>query len=182
MRYYHVLCELLKTHRGSADRIDAAEIGVAHGRTSRILLKTFPTLRLVMVDPWDAARTRRYDETFHSSKPRTKEKLEAAYKITLRRTQRFADRRQILRYTSLEAAKLFEPMSFDMVFLDDDHTYEGVREGLAAWGPKLRPGGIFCGHDYGGPNTGVSEAVTDWAGTTHRLIHLEDGMVWWTRM
>ena len=35
------------------------------------------------------------------------------------------------------------------IFIDGDHSYEAVRADLAAWEPKLVPGGILAGHDFG---------------------------------
>jgi GR25 family glycosyltransferase involved in LPS biosynthesis len=52
------------------------------------------------------------------------------------------------RCTSLAAAAQFDDGSLDFVFLDARHTFEDVRQDLAAWWPKLRPGGLFAGHDY----------------------------------
>ena len=49
---------------------------------------------------------------------------------------------------STEAAKQVEDGSFDLVFIDADHSYKCVREDIAAWRPKVRRGGgILCGHD-----------------------------------
>lgn len=46
----------------------------------------------------------------------------------------------------------------DMVFLDGDHEYEGVKADIEAWLPKCRK--LLCGHDYGHPDfPGVAEAV-----------------------
>ncbi len=52
------------------------------------------------------------------------------------------------RCTSLAAAPQFADGSLDFVFLDARHTFEDVKQDLAAWWPKLRPGGLFAGHDY----------------------------------
>lgn len=52
------------------------------------------------------------------------------------------------RCASLDAAFEFADGSLDFVFLDARHTFEDVRRDLAAWWPKLRPGGLFAGHDY----------------------------------
>ena len=40
-----------------------------------------------------------------------------------------------------------EAGSVDIVFLDGDHTYEGVSRDVARWAPALRPGGILLLHD-----------------------------------
>lgn len=36
---------------------------------------------------------------------------------------------------------------FDFVFIDGDHTYEGVRADWLAWSPLVRPGGLVAFHD-----------------------------------
>lgn len=48
---------------------------------------------------------------------------------------------------SLEASKEFEDNSIDFLFLDADHRYEPFKQDLEAWFPKIKKGGIICGHD-----------------------------------
>jgi hypothetical protein len=64
-----------------------------------------------------------------------------------------------IKMTSVEAAALYEDASLDFVFIDADHTYEGVKQDIIAWLPKLKNGGILAGHDYG--RSSVSQAVND---------------------
>ncbi len=52
------------------------------------------------------------------------------------------------RLPSPDAAGEFQDSSLDFVFLDARHTYDAARADLAAWWAKLRPGGLFAGHDY----------------------------------
>lgn len=54
-----------------------------------------------------------------------------------------------IRSDSREAAKLFEDGSLDFVFLDGDHSYDGLKADIEAWFPKMKPNdSIFAGHDY----------------------------------
>jgi predicted O-methyltransferase YrrM len=49
---------------------------------------------------------------------------------------------------SLEAAAEITDGSLDLVFIDADHSGAAVRADIAAWQPKLKPGGILSGHNY----------------------------------
>jgi predicted O-methyltransferase YrrM len=48
---------------------------------------------------------------------------------------------------SLKAAELVADATFDMVFIDGDHSYSSTAPDIAAWRKKVKPGGILCGHD-----------------------------------
>lgn len=45
------------------------------------------------------------------------------------------------------AARFLADAVFDLVFIDADHSYAAVRDDVAAWRSKVRPGGLLCGHD-----------------------------------
>ncbi|MGH9347043.1 MAG: class I SAM-dependent methyltransferase [Vicinamibacterales bacterium] len=47
----------------------------------------------------------------------------------------------------------------DAVFIDAGHELDEVLADIAAWAPKLKPGGLFAGHDYAPEWPGVIEAV-----------------------
>lgn len=52
---------------------------------------------------------------------------------------------------SLRAASMmgYAGFSADMIFIDATHNHDEVVADIQAWSPLLKPGGIFCGHDYG---------------------------------
>lgn len=70
------------------------------------------------------------------------------------------DRVVIHDMTSVRAAQDFADASCDVVWIDADHSYEGVRSDIAAWWPKVKDGGVLGGDDwaFGGVRRAVLEA------------------------
>ncbi len=65
------------------------------------------------------------------------------------------------RTRTVEAAALFADASVDFCFVDADHEYESVMADIAAWLPKVKPGGLFAGHDFSDCHRGVQRAVRE---------------------
>jgi hypothetical protein len=53
-----------------------------------------------------------------------------------------------IRSSSTSASELYDDESLDFVFIDGDHSYEGVKEDIENWIRKVKVGGIIAGHDY----------------------------------
>lgn len=66
---------------------------------------------------------------------------------------------KLLAMDSHAAAEKFAYQSMDMVFIDGGHDYESARRDIKLWKPKLRPGGLLCGHDRDQP--GVARAINE---------------------
>ena len=57
------------------------------------------------------------------------------------------ERAHPIRAKSVEAARVIADKSFDLIFIDADHRYGQVRRDIEYWWPKVKQGGILCGHD-----------------------------------
>ena len=81
---------------------------------------------------------------------------------------------------SHDVARAFGSKSVDLVFIDGDHAFEAVVADLVAWSVALKPGGFYCGHDFG--QRGVTEAVTRFlAASGWPDARTERDQIWWTR-
>ncbi len=64
-----------------------------------------------------------------------------------------------LRASSHQAVQTFRDHWFDVIFIDAAHDYESVNQDIQLWLPKVKPGGLLCGHDYSRDWPGVIRAV-----------------------
>jgi hypothetical protein len=63
------------------------------------------------------------------------------------RLRNYKWRYDLLLTDSQRAALFFPDYTFDLVFIDANHSYNSVCGDIEAWWPKLKIGGIMCGHD-----------------------------------
>ena len=59
----------------------------------------------------------------------------------------FKDKVQVIDAPSEEAVNQFADNSLDVVFLDADHRYAWIEADIKRWLPKVKSGGLLCGHD-----------------------------------
>ena len=60
----------------------------------------------------------------------------------------FEDRVFTMIGTTDVAAELVGNETADVIFIDADHRYDAVWRDIVTWYPKLKKGGILCGHDF----------------------------------
>jgi len=120
-----------------------AEIGVEEGFFSEYLLKTNLFKTLYSIDPWP----NRFPGVFINGEDLVTDNNEETYAKAREKLEKY-EASEVIRKSSEEASKVFEDDSLDFVFLDGDHTYEGVKLDLQCWYDKVKKGGIFSGHDY----------------------------------
>jgi|6_EtaG_2_1085325.scaffolds.fasta_scaffold97354_2 cephalosporin hydroxylase len=158
-----------------------AEIGVRYGDFSNTLLMLWEGTLLYSVDSWlrkgrvaPPAQVARY----LPDHPDTDMNLgEYLYTRAKNKLQHHEDRSIMLKMTSEKAAKVIEDNSLDFCFIDASHRYEHVLQDCNLWWPKIKAGGVLCGHDYGFvdgvgvPHPGVARAVDEFINSNNLDLH-----------
>jgi hypothetical protein len=117
-----------------------AEVGVLVGKFSKWLLLADPEL-LVLIDAWAEGKYGDQDV------PYTVDGLGGRHARTFFRYLE-DDRVRVFREDSVKAAMAFPNDYFDCVYIDANHTVDGCYGDMVAYWPKVRAGGLLCGHDY----------------------------------
>ncbi len=137
------------------------EVGVANGGFARKVLESWGGKQYVMVDPWIA------QEGIYT------EGVSYPYGEWLNQCEQIAredQRVQLLRLFSEQAAITFPDGSLDCCYIDGNHEFPSVLTDLSMWWPKVKSGGLLCGHDFynlanGAHNCQVKEALMVWGWT-----------------
>lgn len=133
------------------------EIGVRHGKYSAWLLKHSFLNKLYSLDMFP------YPDMLP---------------LTINNLNEFGSRSKILIGKTPDRSIDFPDGFFDFIYIDANHTYEGVKADLEAWWPKLRYDGLFCGDDYthvvnpGEGKYGVVEAVNEFADKYEQSLYI----------
>jgi hypothetical protein len=120
------------------------EIGVLNGGFSKQILRIINPKTLVLIDPYEVNGVK------YNSGLTTAYSTEQEYLQVLKTFQSEIESGQVIvdRRFSYDAVKGCSDGVFDFVYLDGDHTYEGVKRDLHDWLSKLTKEGIMSGHDY----------------------------------
>ncbi len=116
------------------------EVGVAAGEYSEIIMRNNPQLtKMYGVDPYvaysgyrDYVRKSTFNQLSYDAHSRL---------------DKYSNYEFIQDYGE-EAAKLFQPATLDFVYIDANHSEPFVSQDIATWAPKVKSGGLVCGHDY----------------------------------
>jgi hypothetical protein len=132
------------------------EVGCKEGRTTGHILKTVPDSRVIAIDPWimqDASN----DPTKETYRDWDFQKIELEFWESVGEHK---ERCEMLRLHSKTAAET-EINQHDLIFIDAMHDHEHVKQDIGLWWPKVRIGGMLCGHDWNHKWPGVERAVAE---------------------
>lgn len=147
--------------RHASGKRSIAEIGVWHGVTTCRLRKAMdPEGILIAVDPYPSGRLG----------------YSAQRIIAQREVSRVAGGAvNWLRTTGSDAARRMSATSsrtFDFVFIDGDHTYEGLQADWEGWSKLMAPGGVIALHDSrSSPSRQIPDNVGSVRFTRDVIVH-----------
>lgn len=151
------------------------EVGVAFAGHAVQILNATKLNSLTGIDPY--VHINNYDDPMNFEQ----EKFDNVHSFVKKRMKKFGSRYKHIRKRSQNAASNFNK-HVDFVYIDADHSYEGVKNDIAVWFDKVNDGGIISGHDYGHVNfPGVKKAVDGYfLRFGWKINHFDDG-VWWVK-
>jgi predicted O-methyltransferase YrrM len=147
MKRFHWLEKIIKQNNYKT----IVQVGTGKGPTSEHLLRTCPDIKLIEVAYYPGKLTEDRRDT-----------QESHYRAWQRRIRPYRKRTVVLFGKSEEKVSDVADGSVDLVFIDADHSYEACKQDIDIWLPKVRFGGMICGHDYKHPRfPGVQKAVDE---------------------
>jgi len=96
--------------------------------------------------------------------------------------EQFKNKTKILIVSSAEASNMVNE-KLDFVYIDANHRYAPLLQDIYCWYPKIRIGGVLCGHDY--HIQPVKEAVEEFRKMVDAKLYAESNEMgnseidWW---
>ena len=141
------------------------EVGTFFGRSLSFVGAERPDLHLVAIDQWLDEWDDAGERLPVGPDRERRDKYGGMFKAFVGTMQEHApdvlSRATVLRGRSIEILRTLAAASADLVFLDGDHTYDGLKADIEEGLRIVRPGGILAGHDF----TRVS-----WGGDVQRAV------------
>jgi hypothetical protein len=152
------------------------EVGTLYGAYAIDILKQWRG-HLYCVDPWmNQPKSVYFDGA-------NKENMQAIWEKVRAGVGRHP-RCHLLRMLSLNAVGKFADGELDFVYDDGNHAVESVRADLISWWPKVKIGGLVCGHDFftrydADTNSDALTAVNELAAVIGVQPHVTWDTSWW---
>jgi predicted O-methyltransferase YrrM len=141
-------------------KAQVVEVGVYKGYFAKQFIPELDSIdRLFLVDPWNS--------------PQCEGQMVGSEED---HTQIITDFHQfsnvhIVKDYSQRAVNMFNDNSLDLVYLDAEHTYDGLLGDINLWYSKVKKGGILAGHDVFAPeHIGVTNALCDIFACPHKIL------------
>ena len=156
-RYFLGLYELCKyigyTLQGRED-MKLCEIGSYMGESTFVFASQLLFKEIHCIDPFEGP------EEFNTMSNRTWGEVKREFWTNTRHW----DNITLHQDYSYNTDHIFPDEHFDVIYIDGDHSYDSVIRDLNLYMPKLKHGGIICGHDYSHVHPETVKAINDYFG------------------
>ena len=151
--------------------LTGVEIGSQYGYNAYSLLKQLRNLSLLyLVDPYAS-----YDE--YTESWATNDGVNVAFEKAKKIVSPYQLKTRFIRKFSDEAVDDI-PNIVDFVYIDGNHDYEFVKQDIDLYYPRVRSGGVLCGHDFATHELGVCRAVVEFV-NEYDLELFGEKYDWW---
>jgi predicted O-methyltransferase YrrM len=148
------------------EKLNIVEIGSYCGSGTMILSDIFKNSQIMCVDKWE-----KYVESCSTYDiDRQGLELKEAEEIFDQRISKYPNIIKNKMWSS-EFVTTIEDESIDLVYIDGNHDYSFVKKDITYWFPKIKPGAIIGGHDYGWDT--VRSAIADTIGEEPYKIFID---------
>lgn len=138
------------------DKCIVVELGTAEGYSASDMCLWLNLKKIYVVDAWrtlSVVGDGGYNQEWHNKN----------YEAAMNRLEPFNDKVEVLRGITYLMADHVNDNSIDLLYIDADHSYEGVMKDLDAWYPKVKSGGVVAGHDFLNLSYGVNRAAKEFS-------------------
>lgn len=153
---------IMKVSEGVHTPLKMIEIGTFAGESTSIFAMSGYFNSIEVIDPWGKVEewddANLYEECIWTD-------IIEAYHINTRHWDYIKHYREY----SQDCHEKFEDQSYDLVYIDGDHSQEAVERDIELYLPKVKKGGWIGGHDFGAWK-GVTKAVNNTIGAPKHLF------------
>lgn len=170
MNQSQVVQELFKKHFGNP-YVVGIEIGTKCADLTLAILSIFDNCFLYTIDPWE----HRDKAEFEAGEPQ--EYHDKNKEAAMKRLSKYIEEDSIviLPMKSEEALSHIWHMQVDFVWIDGDHSAEGIIKDINLYYPLIRRGGVIGGHDFGQCHP-LTEIITE---RFNSKINTGADFTWW---
>lgn len=149
LSHHQVVVELFQRHFAGRKEISGIEIGTQCGDLTRQILWSLPQAQLYTIDPWE----HRDKAEFEAGEPQEYHDNNRQFAEERLWAPEFKDRVVVLAMRSADAQPWIVERNpgkkFDFVWIDGDHSEQGIVTDLDLYESLVAEGGILGGHDCG---------------------------------
>lgn len=172
------------------------EIGVAGGNHIHSILEKTNVEKMYGVDPYvnyggieeepfkkDMVYLFKGKKEILNNSDKINEKFDELYQHTRKKLHIHGLKVELMRLTSVEAAKKFKDSELDFVFIDGAHDYKNCLIDIKTWYGKVRKNGFIMGHDYNSEMfPGVTIAVNEFFNERNLTVKIDHkSEVWYVQ-